>query len=137
MKTEVSKVRLVLNLEVVRGRRWRELAPFREAVLFHFSPQALRSQVVALSEAVADQILEEVTEAASSNESGFRPHLQAVMTDLQHGGLSLEEVVASHSEEMDSPKDREASGLALRLAEHLKAALAALEELIGEVPEHE
>ena len=95
MKLEVTKVRLILHLEVVKGRRWRELAPFREAVLFHFTPPALRSQVVALSEAVADQILEEVTENPGYGEPESRAHLRAVMVDLQHGGMSLGEIWAS------------------------------------------
>ncbi len=134
MKVKVTKVRLVLDLEVVRGRRWRELSPFREAVLFHFTPPALREQIVVLSEALADRILEEVTEAATFGEPGFRAHLRAVMADLKHDGLSLREFVAAYSQEMEAPKDRETLRLTLHLAEALERALADLDSLIGPAP---
>ncbi len=134
MKPEVTKVRLVLDLDVVRGRRWRELAPFREAVLFHFTPSALRGKVVALSEAIADQILEEVTENLGLGEPEARAHLRAVLADLQHGGMSLREVVASTPDETEEPKDREAFRLSLRLAKHLERALLDLNGLIGPAP---
>ncbi len=134
MKAKVTKVRLVLELDVVRGRRWHELAPFREAVLFHFTPAALREKVVVLSEAVADQILEEVTDATGFDEPEFRAYLRAVIADLRHSRLSLQEVVSSYAEEMEAPKDREVSLLSLRLAEQLEKALAEIEALIGPAP---
>ncbi len=134
MKPEVTKVRLVLDLDVVRGRRWRELAPFREAVLFHFTPSALREKVVALGEAIADQILEEVTEGSGSGEPEARAHLRAVIADLEHGGMSLREVVASTPGETEEPKDREALRRAHRLAKYLERALADLNGLIGPAP---
>lgn len=135
MKPEVAKFRLVLDLEVVRGRRWRELAPFREAVLFHFTPPAIREQIVVLSEALADRILEEVTEALPFGEPSSRAHLRAVMADLEHDGSSLREFVTAYSEEMVAPNDREALRISLRLAEALERALADLKGLIGPAPE--
>jgi hypothetical protein len=134
MKAKVTKLRLVLDLEVVEGKRWRELAPFREAVLFHFTPAALREKVVTLSEAVADQILEEVTDKAGYGEPESRAYLRAVITDLQHGGLGLREVVALPSNDTDAPEDRESLRLSLRLAKYLERALADLERLIGPPP---
>ncbi|HEV7672559.1 MAG TPA: hypothetical protein VGS22_28915 [Thermoanaerobaculia bacterium] len=134
MKTKVIKVRMILNLEVVRGKRWRELSPFREAVLFHFTPPALRDQVIVLSEAVVDKILEEVTDVADFGEPDSRAHLRAVIADLQHDRMSLREVVASHPDEMEALEDRESFRLALRLAKYLERALANLERLIGPAP---
>ncbi len=134
MKPEVTRVRLVLDLDVVRGRRWRELAPFREAVLFHFTPAALRGKVVALSEAMADQILEEVTEAPGFGEPIARAHLRAVIADLQHGATSLREVSASPPGETESPQDRAALRRSHRLAKQLERALADLNGLIGPAP---
>ncbi len=133
-KPEIMKVRLVLDLDVVRGRRWRELAPFREAVLFHFTPSALRQQVVVLSEALADQILEEVTEAPSFAEPSSRAHLRAVMADLAHDGGSLREFVAAYSDEMEAPDDREILRISLQVAEVLERALVELNVLIGPAP---
>ncbi len=134
MKPQVLKFRLVLDLDVVRGRRWRELAPFREAVLFHFAPAALREKVIALSEAMADRILEEVTEDSGLGEPEARAHLRAVIADLAHGAMSLREVAASTPDETEAPQDREALRRSLRLAKHLERALAELNGLIGPAP---
>ncbi len=133
-KPEVTKLRLYLDLDVVRGRRWRELAPFREGVLFHFSPAALRQEIVVLSEALADRILESVTEAPAFTEPGYRAHLRAVMADLAHDGGSLREFFAAYSDEMVAPADREILRLALQVAEALGHALVELNVLIGPAP---
>lgn len=133
-KPEITKVRLFLDLDVVRRSRWRELAPFREAVLFHFTPSALRQQIVVLSEALADRILEEVTEAPAFAEPGYRAHLRAVMADLAHDGGSLREFVAAYADEMEAPDDREISRIALQVAEALARALVELNVLIGPAP---
>ncbi len=134
MKPQVVKFRLVLDLDVVRGRRWRELAPFREAVLFHFAPAALREKVIALSEAMADQILEEVTENVGLNEPPVRAHLRAVIADLAHSALALREVATSPPGETEVPKDREALRRSLRLAQHLERELHKLKDLMGPAP---
>ncbi len=134
-KPEITKFRLSLDLDVVRGSRWREMAPFREAVLFHFTPPAIRQQIVVLSEALADRILEEATEAPPFGEPSSRAHLRAVMADLEHDGSSLREFAAAYSEEMVAPNDREALRISLRLAEALERAVADLNVLIGPVPE--
>ncbi len=131
---EVTRVRLVLNLEVMRGSRWRELAPFREAVLFHFAPAALRGKVVALCEAMADQILEEVTENVGLDEPEARAHLRAVIADLEHGAMALREVAALAPDETEVPQDREALRRSLRLAKHLERELLDLNGLIGPAP---
>ncbi len=136
-KPEVTKLRLFFDLDVVRGNRWRELAPFREAVLFHFTPPALREQIVLLSEALADRILEDVTEAPTFGEPGWRAHLRAVMADLEHDGAGLREFVAAYSGEMIAPNDREILRLSLRLAEALERTLTELSGLIGPAPSKE
>ncbi len=133
-KPEITKVRQFLDLDVVRGTRWRELAPFREAVLFHFSPPALRQQIVVLSEALADQILENVTEAPALAEPGYRAHLRAVMADLEHDEGSLREFAAAYAEEMVGPKSREILRVSRQLAEALEGALEELQGLIGPAP---
>jgi hypothetical protein len=134
MKIEVTRVRLFLDLQVVRGRRWRDLAPFREAVLFNFTPPALRDQVIALCEAVADQVLEEVTADRGYGEPRFRAQIRAILADLQHGKLALRESVATAVEEIEKPDDREIHRRSLRLARHLERELASLESLIGPPP---
>ncbi len=131
MKPHVTKFRLVLDLDVVRGRRWRELAPFREAVLFHFVPSALREKVVVLGEAMADQILEEVTDDSGLGEPLARAHLRAVIADLEHGAMSLREVAASTPAETEVPQDRAALRRSLRLAQHLERELHKLNDLMG------
>ncbi|HEV7672026.1 MAG TPA: hypothetical protein VGS22_26190 [Thermoanaerobaculia bacterium] len=134
MKIEVTRVRLFLDLDVVRGRRWRDLAPFREAVLFNFTPPALREQVVALCEAVADQILEEVTADLGYGEPRSRAQLRAILLDLQHGKFALRENVETMADEIDRPDDREIRRRSIRLAKHLERELAGLESLIGPPP---
>jgi hypothetical protein len=134
MKIEVTRVRLFLDLQVVRGRRWRDLAPFREAVLFNFTPPALRDRVIALCEAVADQVLEEVTADLGYGEPRFRAQLRAVLADLQHGKFALRESVATAADEIEKPDEREIHRRSVRLAEHLERELAGLERLIGPAP---
>jgi hypothetical protein len=134
MKVEVTRVRLFLDLQVVRGRRWRDLAPFREAVLFHFTPPALREQVVALCEAVADQILEEVTADLGYGEPRSRAQLRAVLADLQHDKFALVETVTAAADEIEEPDAREIRRRSMRLAKHLERELAGLESLIGPPP---
>ncbi|MEP7012508.1 MAG: hypothetical protein ABJC13_19480 [Acidobacteriota bacterium] len=134
MKIEVTRVRLFLDLQVVRGRRWRDLAPFREAVLFHFTPPALREQVIALCEAVADQVLEEVTADLGYGETRFRAHLRAILADLQQGRLALRENVAPAADEIEETDDQEIHRRSLRLAKHLERELASLENLLGPPP---
>ncbi len=130
-KPEVLRVRVVLDLEVVRGRRWRELALFREAVLYHFTPPALREKLIAMSEAVADQVLEELTNEPGHGASGFRPHLQAVLADLRHSEKSLREVEAAYRDEIEATEDREVLRLTLRLARAIEQGLAKIADRVG------
>ncbi len=133
-RRQVTKVRLVLDLEVVRGRRWRELAPFREAVLFHFTPPALRDKVIAMSEAVADRILEEVTAESGQGEPEVLAHLRAVIADLRHGENSLREVAATYADEIEAAEKRDLLRLALQLARSVERGLAKIESRIGTAP---
>ena len=134
MKPQIMKLRLSLDLDVVRGNHWRELCPFREAVLFHFTSPALRDQIVVLSDALATRILEEEPEVPTPGEPTWRAHLYALTADLEHDRLSLREFVAAYSKEMITPNDQEILRLTLQLTEALERTLAELSALIGPAP---
>ncbi len=135
MKPEVVKFRLVLDLDVVRGSRWRELAPFREAVLCHFADPALRAKLAALSEALADQLLELEVEPGDLGEPWPKVHLRALVGDLLHSRQGLQEVVAN-VEEDDSLADRQRLiQVATELIRSLDRDLPKVEDLLGPPPE--
>lgn len=141
---EAVPLRLVLDLQVVRGSRWRELAPFREAVLCHFASPALRANLAVLAEALADQLLElegdaveagEATDASEATEPWPKARFRALVADLRHSREGLAEVVSNVLEE-ESPADRprwiEAAAELLRA---LTRGLSNAEELLGAPPE--
>ncbi len=136
MKAEAAKLRLVLDLEVVQGSRWRELAPFREAVLCHFANPALRANLAILSEALADQLLEleEGGDPREPAEPWPKAHLRALVADLRHSREGLAEVVSSVAEK-ESPADRPPwLKAATQLLRDLERGLTRAEELLGPPP---
>jgi hypothetical protein len=135
MKPEVTKFRLVLDLDVVRGSRWCELAPFREAVLCHFADPALRANVAALSEALVDHFLESEEEGADLGEPWAKVHLRALVEDLRHSREGLQEVV-SNVEADDSMEDRQRlAQVATELIRDLYRDLSKIEDLLGPLPQ--
>ncbi|HEV7667825.1 MAG TPA: hypothetical protein VGS22_04830 [Thermoanaerobaculia bacterium] len=135
MKPEVTKFRLVLDLDVVRGSRWRELAPFREAVLSHFADPALRANLAALSEALADQLLELEEEGGDLGEPWPKVHLRALVADVRHSRKGLQEVV-SNLEEDDSIADRQRLiQVAAELIRGLDRDLPKIEDFLGPQPQ--
>jgi hypothetical protein len=134
MKPEVTKFRLVLDLDVVRGSRWRELAPFREAVLCHFADPSLRAKLAALGEALVDHFLELEEEAGDLGEPWAKVHLRALVGDLRHSREGLQEVV-SNVEADDSLADgHRLAQAATELILGLDRDLSKVESLLGALP---
>lgn len=132
--TGAAKVRLVLDLTVVKGTRWRELAPFREAVLCHFADPALRANLAVLSEALADHLLELEEEGGEAGEPWPKARFRALVADLLHSREGLREVL-SNVEEEESPADRQRwIEVAAELLRDLDRGLAKAEDLLGPPP---
>ncbi|MEP7008954.1 MAG: hypothetical protein ABJC13_01380 [Acidobacteriota bacterium] len=135
MKPEVVKFQVVLDLEVVKGSRWRELAPFREAVLCHFADPELRAKLAVLTEAVADRLLELEKEGGDDGEPWPKVHLRALVADLRHSREGLNEAV-SNLEENDSILDRKRLiQVATELIRDLDRDLSKIEDLLGPPPQ--
>jgi hypothetical protein len=135
VKPETIKLRLVLDLDVVRGSRWRELSPFRESVLCHFADPALRANLAALSEALADQLLELEVEPGDLGEPWPKAHLRALVADLRHSREGLQEVL-SNVEADESLQDRQRlNQVASELIWSLDRDLPKVEDLLGPPPE--
>jgi hypothetical protein len=135
MKVEVAKVRLVLHLDVVTNNPWREMAPFREAVLAHFADPALRAELVALSEAVADQVLERKREEAPADREPWPIELlRAVLVDFRHSLESLKGTVALLEEGDPIPNGKRLSRHSATLTEGLDRDLRKLEKDLGPSP---
>ncbi len=126
MTLEVVKVRLVLNLQVQKGSRWRELAPFRESVLAHFANPELRAELAALCEAVADQLLEREEEGPAPGEPWSTVHLRAVIEDLRYSKEGLRALRAALSENGSIPNRKQ-------LSQHIAALIRQLDRGLGDL----
>lgn len=135
MKLEVTKFHLVLELDLVRGNcRWRELAPFREAVLSHFADAELRAHLALLGEALAEHLLEFEQEAVSPGEPWPKVQLRALTVDLRHSWEGLQEVVST-AEGDDSLADRQQLiQISKELIRGLDRDLSKVESFLGSIP---
>ncbi|MEP7011691.1 MAG: hypothetical protein ABJC13_15310 [Acidobacteriota bacterium] len=135
MNPEVVKYRLVLDLDVVRGSRWRELAPFREAVLSHFANPDLRAELAVVCEAIADQMLEREEEDLAPGESWATARLRAVLADLLFSKKALDEILTILPDDDSIPNRQQLSQRAAALVRQLDRDLANLESDLGPPPE--
>jgi len=135
VKLEVTKFHLVLELDLVRGsNRWRELAPFREAVLSHFADPELRAHLALLSEALADHLLEFEEGAPELGEPWPRVQLRALTTDLRHSWEGLKTLVSAAKGDESLADQKRLIQVSEELTRGLDRDLSKVESLLGALP---
>ncbi|MEP7011557.1 MAG: hypothetical protein ABJC13_14640 [Acidobacteriota bacterium] len=114
-------------------RRWREMAPFRESVLVHFTRPGLRQRVQDACEKIAEEALE-LEDGSGFGEPWLKAGTRAGIDDLWHtkqafAGLAATRRLSTVTEE----EDRLCQALEI-LAEDLEQKIADLERRLGPPP---
>ncbi len=114
-------------------RRWREMAPFRESVLVHFTRPGLRQRVQNTCEEIAEEALE-LEDGSGVGEPWLKAGTRAGIDDLWHTqqgfvGLAATRRLSAVTEE----EDQLCQALEI-LAEDLAQKIAELERRLGPPP---
>ncbi|HXU33265.1 MAG TPA: hypothetical protein VN851_22075 [Thermoanaerobaculia bacterium] len=114
-------------------RRWAEMAPFREAVLVHFTRPRLRDQLQKACEEIALEALE-LEEGADLSESWLKVGSRAGIGDLWHTQQYFQTLAATRRVSIVTEEEDLLCQFLEAVAEALARLIADLERQLGPPP---